>query len=323
MDKLGAMDAFVRVVKAGNFSRAAESMGIAKASLTRLVQMLEAEVRTPLLNRTTRRMTMTEAGTAYYERAVQILADIEEMEGSILDDVKAAPKGRLRVDVGATVGHFLIIPALAEFHRRYPDIVIDLGVSDRPVDLIGDNVDCVIRGGELTDQSVIARNLGRLSMVVAVSPEYAHDYGLPTDPEDLEQNHRVVNYFSHRTGRTSPWRLMRDGVMTEFRPKHVLAINDSTSNILAGLNGLGVVRTTTVAAASYLRSGRLLRVLPEWTVPPLPVHIVYPSNRRHGARLKVFVDWVVELFRRTEEALLPHAVPFADGRGVADAKTLG
>ncbi|MDY0747321.1 LysR substrate-binding domain-containing protein [Paucibacter sp. R3-3] len=323
MDKLGAMEAFVRVVKAGNFSRAAESMGIAKASLTRQVQMLEAEVRTPLLNRTTRRMTMTEAGTAYYERAVQVLADIEEMEGSILDDVKATPRGRLRVDVGATVGHFLIIPALAEFHRKYPDITIDLGVSDRPVDLIGDNVDCVIRGGEVTDQSVIARNLGRLSMVIAVSPEYAKEHGLPTDPEDLEHQHRVVNYFSHRTGRTDAWRLERDGEMTEFRPRHVLAINDSTSNILAGLNGLGVIRTTTVAASSYLQSGRLLRVLPEWTVPALPIHIVYPSNRRHGARLRVFVDWIVELFRQTEETLRKHSLSLADRREVPSARTLG
>ncbi|MDY0749078.1 LysR substrate-binding domain-containing protein [Paucibacter sp. R3-3] len=323
MDKLGAMEAFVRVVKAGNFSRAADSMGIAKASLTRQVQMLEAEVRTPLLNRTSRRMSMTEAGVAYYERAVQILADVEELEGNILDDVKASSRGRLRVDVGATVGHFMIIPALPKFHRRYPDIVIDLGVSDRPIDLIGDNVDCVIRGGEVTDQSAVARALGQLSMMVAVSPDYARDHGLPTDPGDLEQNHRVVNYFSHRTGRTSAWRLIRDGVTTELSAKHVLAVNDSTSNILAGLNGLGVIRTTTVAARNYLRAGRLLRIMPEWTVPPLPLHIMYPPNRRHGARLRVFIDWVIDLFHRNEEALIPSAMSSADGRDAVDAKTLG
>ena len=153
MDKFSAMQAYVRVVEAGTFTKAADSMGLPKPTVTRLIQTLEAHLQTKLLNRTTRRVTVTADGAAYYERALRILSEMDELESS-MSRAKTNPRGRLRIDVAASVGELLLIPALPDFHARYPEIQIDLGVSDRPVDLIGENVDCVLRGGVITDQNL-------------------------------------------------------------------------------------------------------------------------------------------------------------------------
>src|SRR5690349_8743053 len=153
------MQAFVRVVEAGTFTRAADLLNLPKPTVTRLIQTLEGHLDTKLLNRTTRRVTVTADGAAYYDRALRILGEMDELESS-MSRAKANPRARLRIDVAASVGQLLLIPALPDFHVRYPDIQIDLGVSDRPVDLIGENVDCVLRGGEILDQSLVARRVG-------------------------------------------------------------------------------------------------------------------------------------------------------------------
>jgi LysR family transcriptional regulator, regulator for bpeEF and oprC len=171
MDQIQAMRIFTRVVEAGTFTRAADSLSLPKATVTKHVQALEERLRVKLLNRTTRRVTVTADGAAYYERTVRLLADLDDIEAS-MTNARANPLGRLRVDVGTSVAQLLIIPHLPEFHARYPDIQLDLGVSDRPVDLLGDNVDCVIRGGELSDQSLVARRIGNLDFITVASPDY-------------------------------------------------------------------------------------------------------------------------------------------------------
>lgn len=194
MDQIQAMRIFVRVVEAGTFTRAADSLALPKGTVTKQIQALESRLRVKLLNRTTRRVTVTPDGAAYYERAARLLNDFDDIEAS-MTNAQANPTGRLRIDVGTSVARQIILPALATFCDRYPEIQVDLGVSDRTVDLISDNVDCVIRAGELSDQSLVARRIGTLHFVTVASPAYVKRYGIPQHPNDIEKRHHVVSYF--------------------------------------------------------------------------------------------------------------------------------
>ncbi|WP_280154112.1 LysR family transcriptional regulator [Piscinibacter sp. XHJ-5] len=300
MDKFVAMQAFVRVVEAGTFTKAADSLAMPKPTVTRLVQSLEAHLETQLLNRTTRRVTVTADGAAYYDRALRLLNDVDELESS-MTRAKVNPRGRLRIDVGSPVGQLLLIPALPDFYAKYPNIQIDLGVSDRPVDLISENVDCVLRGGEITDQSLVARRIGEFHSLVCATPAYLKRHGMPQHPRDLESDaHTVVNYFSHRTGRVYPFTFNKDGERIEVRGRHVLSVNDSNAGLAAGLAGLGIVWTTSFMAQSHIQAGTLQPVLLDWCADSLPIHVVYPPNRHLSTKVRVFVDWVAELFARSD-----------------------
>jgi len=325
MDKLQAMQVFARVVEAGTFTKAADSLSLPKPTVTRLVQTLEGHLQTKLLNRTTRRVTVTADGAAYYDRAVRLLSEVEELESS-MSKAKANPRGRLRIDVAASVGQLLLIPALPDFYARYPDIQIDLGVSDRPVDLIGENVDCVLRGGELTDQSMVARRIGEFHTMVSASPAYLERHGEPKHPHELEDEHVVVNYFSHRTGKIFPFTFFKDGERIEVTGRHRLSVNDSNANLAAGIAGLGVIRTSTFMAQEHIASGALRPLLLDWCADTIPIHVVYPPNRHLSAKLRVFVDWVADLFAKSDlihrQCCLPKAAGVqADCRlAAADAK---
>src|SRR5687768_8271014 len=223
MDKLSAMQAFVRVVEAGTFAKAADSLVMPKPTITRLVQGLEKHLDTKLLNRTTRRVTVTADGAAYYDRALRILGEMDELESS-MTHAKVNPRGRLRIDVGAAVGRLLLVPALPDFLARYPDIQIDLGVGDRPVDLLSENVDCVLRAGEVTDQSLVARRIGEFHLILAATPAYLKQHGTPRHPHELENGqHRAVNYFSHRTGRPYSYTFTKGSERIELDMPHVLS----------------------------------------------------------------------------------------------------
>lgn len=300
MDKLSAMQAFVRVVEAGTFTKAADSMSMPKATVTRLVQSLESHLQTRLLNRTTRRVTVTADGAAYFDRALRLLGELDELESS-MTRAKANPRGRLRIDVPTSVGQQLLIPRLPDFHARYPDIQIDLGVSDRPVDLLGENVDCVIRGGEISDQSLVARRIGEFHTLLCAAPEYLQRHGTPKTPQELEDGaHRVVNYLSHRTGRPYPWLLQRGDEKLEISAPHTIAVNDSIGSLAAGLAGLGIVYTSTFQAHPHIVSGALVPLLLDWCAETIPLYVVYPPNRHLSTKVRVFVDWVVELFGRDD-----------------------
>ncbi|MBV8036270.1 LysR family transcriptional regulator [Roseateles sp.] len=298
MDRLQAMQAYVRVVEAGTFTKAADSLDLPKATVTRLIQTLETHLRTKLLNRTTRRVTVTPDGAAYYERAMRLLGDLEELEGS-MNQARMTPRGRIRIDVPGVVGREMIIPHLPDFYAKYPDIQIEMGVSDRPVDLIGDNVDCVIRGGELTDQSLVARRIGEFRFITCATPEYLRRHGMPAHPRELgEAPHRMVGYFSARTGKIVGDSFRRGDEVVEVAGNHVLAVNDADAYLNAGLAHLGLVQVTCFMAGPLLKSGGLVRVLEDWDTDPVPVYVVYPPNRHLSSKLRVFVDWVVELIGR-------------------------
>jgi DNA-binding transcriptional LysR family regulator len=295
VDQLAAMRAFVRVVEAGSFTRAAISLDTPKPTVTKLIQTLEQHLRTKLLNRTTRRVTVTPDGAAYYERAVQLIADIDELDGS-LAAAQTRPKGKLRIDMSGAVAQLVILPALPKFFEAYPDIQIDLGVSDRVTDLIGENVDCVLRAGELVDQSLIARRLADMPMITCAAPSYLAEMGEPRHPAELEAGHLLVNYFSARTGRVICLDFTRGNERFEIEGRHKVTLNEGTSYVAALTAGLGIGQSPKFMADAYLATGRLKQILPDWGVEPLPLHVVYPPNRHLSNKLRVFVDWVAGLF---------------------------
>lgn len=320
MDKLLAMQAFMRVVEAGTFSRAADNLSLPKPTVTRLVQQLEAQLQTKLLNRTTRRATLTTDGAAYYDRAMRLLSELDELESS-MTRAKANPRGRLRVDAGTAVAQLLLIPALPDFHARYPEVQLDLGVSDRPVDLLSENVDCVLRGGELTDQSLVARRIGNFHTLVCATPGYLERHGMPTHPRDIEQGgHVVVNHFSARTGRIYPFVFNRGEERYEVQGRHQVAVNDSSAALAAALAGLGIVNTATFMAQPYIAAGLLRPVLADWCSESVPIHVVYPPNKHLSAKLRVFVDWVADLFARSEQIQRQCSLPGCMAAAIAAAR---
>lgn len=294
MNKLQAMEVFVQVVDAGGFTRAAENMQLPKATVSTLVQALEQALEVKLLHRTTRQVSVTSDGAAYYERCLRILSDVKEAEESLSTN-RASPSGRLRVDVSTGVANDIIIPALSDFFQRYPDIRLDLGCSDRTVDLIEEGVDCAIRGGNLPDSALVARRIGVLQFVVAGTPEYLAKHGRPQHPNDILQ-HRCINYFSSKTGKTFEWDFVRGEETIMIAAPACLAVNDATAHTTAGLQGLGLVQMARYQAEDMVSSGKMELVLEDWLSIPLPINVVYPQNRHLSAKLRVFVEWVAELF---------------------------
>lgn len=294
MNKLQAMEVFVQVVDTGSFTRAAEMLNMPKASVSTLIQSLETSLSAKLLHRTTRQVTVTSDGAAYYERCIRILADVRDAEES-LSRMRVNPSGRLRVDTPTGLSSEILIPALPAFFERYPDITLELGSTDRPVDLIEEGVDCAVRGGPLLDTSLIARRIGVIHFLTAAAPSYLARYGVPQHPNDLAR-HRCVNYFSAKTGKVYDWDFNRDGERIEVPMPGVIALNDSNAYVQAGLAGLGIIQMTDYLLLRHVEEGRMVPVLPGWSSDPLPVHIVYPQNRHLSAKVRVFVEWVSELF---------------------------
>ena len=295
MDAILAMRAFVRVVESGNFTRAAESLAVPKGTVTKQIQSLEERVKSQLLNRTTRRVTVTPDGAAYYERAARLLNDFDDLEAG-MTNAQARPQGRLRVDVGSNTAKFLIIPNLQGFCEKYPDIQLDLGVTDRQVDLLGENVDCVIRAGRLSDPSLVARRIGQFPLITVASPEYLRRYGVPRHPRELEMRHHVVGFFSARSRRNHPHEFSKDGEHHELSLPYQISTNEANAHFAAVLGGFGISQVLSLQAAPYLRSGELVQLLPDWSREPLPVHVVYPPNRHLSPKVRAFVDWAAELF---------------------------
>jgi LysR family transcriptional regulator for bpeEF and oprC len=255
MDQLAAMRAFVRVVEAGTFTRAADLLRTPKPTVTKLIQSLEAHIHTQLLNRTTRRVTVTPDGAAYYERVVRLLADIDELDSG-MNMSQASLKGRIRIDVSAALALLIILPALSEFHARYPEI----------------------------------------RFITCAAPAYLGRHGEPRHPSELEKGHYVVSYFSTRTGKSFPLSFHSRGEAIELAGRYIVSVNDGNAYLEAALVGMGVAQIPAFMAERHLARGALRPVLTDWTTEPLPLHVVYPPNRHLSNKLRVFVDWIADLF---------------------------
>lgn len=295
MDHLLALRAFVRIAEAGSFARAADTMNLPRSSVSKLVQDLEAHLGTKLLERTTRAVTITDDGATYLERALGVLADIDEMD-SMVAGARVAPRGRLRVDVGSSLANIVLIPALRSFQEKYPDIDLQFGISDRQVDLVGEGVDCVIRAGQLADTSLVARKLCELDWVTCAAPAYLEGRALPARPADLEGDHRIVGYFSAATGRTMPLRYLLGEKPIEITPKSGIAVNESTAHLTSLLSGLGIGQTYGFMARPHFRSGALVELLADHRPPNNVLHLVYPASRFPSQKLRAFADWAAAAF---------------------------
>ena len=308
MDRLQAMQVFTRVVDTNSFTKAAETLDLPRASVTTIIQNLEAYLGVRLMHRTTRRLSLTPDGAAYYERCVRILADVDETESSLQNGSKK-PHGKLRVDMPGALGRTVVIPALCEFHQRYPDIDLQLGFSDRPVDLLQEGVDCVIRVGALQDSSLVARRIGLFECVTCAAPDYLARAGQPNTLDELSQ-FEAVNYFSNRTGRIINFDFLVDGKEIEVKMRGSVSVNDADAYLTCALEGFGMIQAPLFMVLPHLRSGALKEVLPAWKPLPMPISTVYPHSRHLSPKVRVFVDWVAEVFDRC---------PLLSGRQSLDA----
>jgi LysR family transcriptional regulator for bpeEF and oprC len=296
MDRFFAMKVFTRVVESRSFVKAAESLQLAAPQVSRTVQALEAHLGARLLNRTTRSISVTDDGDAYYHRCIRVLAEVDEMETE-LAHAKLRPKGRLKVNLPALVAKMAIIPALPEFFERYPDIEIEMGLSDRQVDIVEEGVDCVIRTGELEDSGLVARRIGNMRRVTCASPAYLEKYGEPKTIEDLRE-HIGVNYVSSNTGRVRSWDYVVNGVVETVDMRGLIAVNDVDAYISCGLHGLGLLKSAIFPLAPYLETGELIEVLKDYCSPSRPISIMYARNRHLPRKVRVFADWVADVFAR-------------------------
>jgi LysR family transcriptional regulator, regulator for bpeEF and oprC len=297
MDKLRAMHTFTLVAELGSFTKAANALQLPNASVSTLVAQLETHLQTKLLARTTRRLSLTEDGAAYLERVQRLLTEVDELE-SQLRGAQTSPRGRLRVDVPAATGRHVIAAALPQFFAKYPDISIEIGSSDRPVDLVIEGVDCVIRGGAVHDESLVARKLGAFKVVTCAAPSYLRQRGIPKTIEDVRLKHVAVNFFSAKTGKVFALDFENaDGINTALQLAHSAAANDADTHVALVCAGLGLAQLPlTPYVRGLLDNGSLMQVLPQLGAGQLPLYIMYPRSRHLSARLRAFVDWVVLLY---------------------------
>jgi LysR family transcriptional regulator, regulator for bpeEF and oprC len=298
MDKIRALQTFALVAELGSFSKAANALQLPNASVSTLIAQLETHLQTKLLARTTRRVSLTDDGAAYLEGARRLLTDMAELDSTITR-AAVVSKGRLRIDVPAASGRHFFAPALPDFFAKYPDITIEIGSTDRPVDLVLEGVDCVVRGGTVHDELLVARKLGEFEVITCASPAYWKKFGIPKTPQDLQTNgHVAVNFFSAKTGRVFPFDFDNGkGSSLPFSLPNQVAANDADTHVALACAGLGVVQVpATRSTKELLDEKRLQRVLPKWNAGSLPLYIMYPRNRHLSARLRAFVDWTVALY---------------------------
>lgn len=318
-----AMRIFTRIVDMNSFTRAAQALGISRATATRTVQELEAALGMPLLVRTTRALRATPEGDAYYRRCLRITADVDELEASIRG-AALRPSGPLRVELPGSVAGAIVLPALGEFHARHPDLVLMLGVSGRAADMVGDAVDCSIRLGALPDSSLVARRLGMLERVTCASPAYLDRHGVPRTLDDLAA-HRAVCGSSFSGRRTAELDFTVDGAVRKARLDGIVSVDDEHAYLACGVHGLGLIQPPRVAAQPLIDAGRLREVLPRWRPDAIAVSVVYVKRPHVSPGVRAFVDWIAERFAQDLEGVVvagpmarrpvPEAVEMNDREG--------
>jgi LysR family transcriptional regulator for bpeEF and oprC len=293
MNKFQAMEVFVKVVDAGSFVRTAEQMQLPKTTVTTLIQSLESSLDTRLLHRTTRQVSVTADGAIFYDRCMRILAEVKEAEES-MSQQRHKPTGLLRVDAPAVLAGDVLIPMLPDFFARYPDIELELGSSQQPADLLDNNINCAIQGGTLADSDLIARRIGYLHMVLCAAPAYIENHGRPQHPDDLRRHHSV-HYFAWKSDKMREWRFTRESERVHVNMPGRLAVNDANAGLEACLAGIGLIQLPRHAQERLTAQGRIERLLPDWQLEPVPLHVLYPQNRNLSAKVRVFVEWLADM----------------------------
>ena len=311
MDKLHAMEVFTRVAEAGSFTRAAERMNLAPASVSAAVQNLEALLGVRLLTRTTRKISLTDDGRAYLERSQRVLTEIAETEAA-LKQTQTKPQGKLRVEIPTGLGHLYVTPALPAFAERYPDVQIVMTFNDRFVDLTEEEVDVILRIGELSDSAMVARRLYEAHFIACASPDYIKRHGAPKTVRELSK-HNCIGYFSASLGRSARWTFKRGTETAVHAPNGTLAVNNAEAVVDLAIAGAGIVYMLETSLFRGIRDGRLVPVLEDWDTQTFPVSALYWPSRHLSAKVRVFVDFIAELFAREVGQLQQARAAF--GRG--------
>jgi DNA-binding transcriptional LysR family regulator len=295
MDRIELFRIFTRVVESASFTRAADTLGLPRSSVSAAVQTLETRLGTRLLHRTTRKVAPTQDGAAFYERCLRLIEDMDEAE-NLFRRSASDPTGRLRVDLPSRIGRLIVAPALPEFLTRYPGIDIDLGMTDRAVHLIEESVDCALRVGPLSDSGLIARPFGTLRLINVASPDYLERYGIPLMPSDLA-SHFAVNYASPSSGRVEDWEWIEGGEARTVAVPGRISVNSAEGSIACCLAGLGLIQIPAFDVVDHLKEGRLVEVMPGHSAAPMPMALLYPHRQHLSRRLQVFANWLEGLMR--------------------------
>jgi DNA-binding transcriptional LysR family regulator len=290
MDRIDAMQAFVAVADLRGFAPAARKLGLSPSGVTRLVAALEERLGARLLQRTTRSVTLTDVGARYLERARRILADVEEAEGSA-EGERNRPSGRLVVSVPVGFGRLHVSPLMSAYLTRYPEVSAELRLEDRTINLVEDGVDLAVRIGHLADSSLVARHVGEMRRVVVASPAYLKQHGEPKTPQAIA-SHATIQFGAMST--PPDWRFVDDGRELRIACTPRLVTNSADAAIQYAEQGGGLTRVLAYQAAAAIKAGRLKIVLEKFEEPPLPIHLVYPTSRLLSAKVRAFVDLVVE-----------------------------
>lgn len=300
MDLLEATRTFLRVAELSSFTQAADRLGLPKASVSAAVQQLENHLGTRLLQRTTRRVQLTQDGQTYYERAQDLLADVDELR-SLFQAGESAYTGRLRVDMSVGLARHIVVPRVGEFLAAHPGLALELGSTDRRVDLVREGFDCVLRVGTLADSSLVARPLGRFRVLTVASPAYLAAHGVPLSPQDLD-GHRLIGYAPLLGAPPEDFEYVdSDGTVRTRAMAFALVVNNSESYQAACLAGLGLIQAPESGLRDALARGVLVEVLPQFRAEPMPVSLLYANRRHLPKRVQAFMRWL-------EEVLRPHLI---------------
>jgi DNA-binding transcriptional LysR family regulator len=295
VDNLSDIITLVRVVESGSFVQAAQGLGVTPSAVSKSVSRLEERLGVRLLNRTTRSLSLTDAGNSFFMRCRDLVGQLREAE----DEVAATsqrPRGRLRVDMPHALARDFVIPALPRFLAQYPEITLQISLNDRIVDIVDEGIDIAVRVGRLTDSRLIGRQLWVPEVVLVASPDYLSRAGTPLDPEELKQ-HSCVRFFNPNTGVAIDWILHREGVRREVSVTGQLMFNSIEAVLTAAIAGAGVALAPAYLADRALGAGQLTRVLPEWSFDdPRPVSALYVKGRHPSPKIQVFVEFLVTLF---------------------------
>ena len=295
MNQLEAMRIFVRVAEQSSFTRAAESLGLRKTSVSHAVQTLESALGARLLHRTTRRVQLTQDGQAYYERARELLAEFEELE-TLFQRSAQALRGRLRIDMPSALARQHVLPQLPAFLAAHPHLDVELSSTDRYVDVVREGFDCVVRAGPLADSRLVARRLGAYRIVNCASPAYLARHGTPHALEDLAHHH-LIHYVSTLGARSPGFEYPQGDAYRTLPMAGVLTVNSADAYEHACLAGLGIIQAPAAGVREYLQSGALVQILPQYPPAPMPVSIVYAHRRNLPRRVAAFMDWIALLMQ--------------------------
>jgi DNA-binding transcriptional LysR family regulator len=292
MDRIQAMRVFMRIVECGSFAQASRDLQIPRPTVTHIIQQLEALLGTRLLERTTRHVSPSPDGRVYFERCSRVVAELEDIESMFRD---ARPHGPLRVDLQGTLARHFVLPALPQFVQRYPDIELRLSEGDRMVDLVPEGIDCALRAGDLIDSSMIGRPVAMLEQVTCASPAYLARQGVPRSLKDLAAHH-MVRYISLSTGQPLPLKFRQAGELQLVSLDGALAVTGAEIYTAAAIAGFGLIQVPRYRIVDQLQSDLLRVVLPDLAPPPMQVSMVYARRQHLSPRVRVFVDWVRDIF---------------------------